>query len=193
MYTQTVKGGSVGCVQTKCVFMHAAWLHMPFGGCVYPKCLTVPRVQTCLVWVAHVAIKPLTLACLVQCFNHWAIQDCNIIWKQHGVLVDYIDRFILDWGIDCLFMNAYMALVVDLRLLMRIVRVSQPSSVRTPTWLAGTMRVPPSSSSTPTWPPCRGVPARNDSSTWHCRPASTTMSARTSEPTAWAPSQYLLT
>lgn len=75
---------------------------------------------------------------------------------------------------------------------MKRVSVYQPSSLRTPIWVAGTMTAAPSPNSTPICHLCLGVQTPTDSSTWLCLPPSTTMSAQTSGLTAWAASQCLL-
>ncbi len=75
---------------------------------------------------------------------------------------------------------------------MKRVNVSQPSSVRTPTLEAGMMTPALSLNSTLICHLCPREVTPTDSSTWLCRPLSTTTSAQTSEATAWASSECLL-
>lgn len=70
--------------------------------------------------------------------------------------------------------------------------VCQCSSVRTPTSEADTTTAALSHSSVFICPPCREEVTPTDSSTWLCRPLSTSKSARTSAVTAWATGRYLL-
>ena len=74
---------------------------------------------------------------------------------------------------------------------MKRLSVSRPSSRRTPTWAAGMMTAAPSTNSVLICPLCPGGAMPTDSSTWLCRPPSTTMSAQTSGATAWAASKFL--
>lgn len=77
---------------------------------------------------------------------------------------------------------------IFLRSVMKKATTYQPSSVKTPTWVAGMMTAAPSTNSANICHLSLGAPTLIDFSTWLYHRLSTIMSAKTSEPTAWASS-----
>lgn len=145
------------------------------------------------------------MACSQTTPTLWVLPALTWLWKtsrQHAGLIwrwCISGIFLLSkremWcgdGIDLLiFRTQDVLFIVSLSSMMKRLRVSQPFSVRITTWAAGMTTAAPLTDSAPFCHLCREEQMPTGSSTSPCLPPSTTMSAQTSEITAWAASQYL--